>query len=56
MLLVRPLAAAAALTWWLGGYALCFGVVLLAPAATLSRLRRELPSSGVPPRAGIDRM
>lgn len=38
LLVIAPLAGALVLTWWLGGYAVAFGVVLLVLAV---RLRRQ---------------
>ena len=35
VLVIAPLAGAVVLTWWLGGYAIAFGAVLLAPAFKL---------------------
>jgi len=37
LLILRPLLGALVLTWWLGGYALVFGVALLALAVRLRR-------------------
>jgi uncharacterized membrane protein HdeD (DUF308 family) len=41
LLFVAPIAGAVVLTWWLGGYALAFGVILLIAAFRLRRLNRR---------------
>lgn len=49
LLVVAPLAGALVLTWWLGGYALVFGAVLLVLAFRLRGQRRE--QAGAPVKA-----
>jgi uncharacterized membrane protein HdeD (DUF308 family) len=39
LLLIAPMASAVALTWWLGAYAITFGVVLIALSLKLRRQR-----------------
>jgi uncharacterized membrane protein HdeD (DUF308 family) len=41
LLFIAPIAGAVVLTWWLGGYALAFGVLLLILAFRVRRLNRE---------------
>ncbi|HYZ31739.1 MAG TPA: HdeD family acid-resistance protein [Crenalkalicoccus sp.] len=50
LLIVAPLAGAVVLTWWLGAYALVFGVVMLVLAFRLRRWRSSAPT--VPVGAG----
>jgi len=45
LLAVSPLIGAVVLTWWLGGYALAFGVMLLVLAFRL-RAERDRPTTG----------
>jgi uncharacterized membrane protein HdeD (DUF308 family) len=49
LLLVWPFTGAIVLTWWMGAYALVFGVALLVLAFRLRRLRQELPPPAAVP-------
>lgn len=49
LLVVWPFVGAIVLTWWMGAYALFFGVSLLVLAFRLRRVHREMPSSGAVP-------
>jgi uncharacterized membrane protein HdeD (DUF308 family) len=51
LLLAWPLVGGVVLTLWIGAYALFFGPALLALAAKLRQLKRELPPSLAAPRA-----
>jgi uncharacterized membrane protein HdeD (DUF308 family) len=51
LLLVAPLIGALVLTWWLGAYALVFGVALLVLAFKLRARRDDHPQLVSPPRA-----
>jgi uncharacterized membrane protein HdeD (DUF308 family) len=44
MLIIAPLAGAIVLTWWLGAYAMVFGVVMLILAFRLRRRRHATPA------------
>jgi uncharacterized membrane protein HdeD (DUF308 family) len=45
MLIAAPFAGAIVLTWWMGAYALLFGITLIGLAVRLrSRLHRRLPT------------
>jgi uncharacterized membrane protein HdeD (DUF308 family) len=46
LLLIWPTVGALVLTWWVAGYALFFGVVLLALAFRLRNRRDALPPRG----------
>jgi uncharacterized membrane protein HdeD (DUF308 family) len=57
ILLFRPLAGALALIWWLGAYAIVFGVTMIVVGFRLRHLKhlheggtggRELPTGGLP--------
>lgn len=48
LLYLSPVAGAIVLTWWLGGYALAFGALLLVLAFRLRRHRGGLPAAGAP--------
>lgn len=48
LLLVWPFTGALVLTWWIGAYALFFGVALLVLAFRLRKLRHELPPGALP--------
>lgn len=48
LLLVWPFTGALVLTWWIGAYALIFGVALLVLAFRLRKLRHELPPGALP--------
>ncbi|MFT8243126.1 HdeD family acid-resistance protein [Roseomonas sp. BN140053] len=50
LLYLSPVAGALVLTWWLGGYALAFGVVLLVLAFRLRARRGAVPPAGALPR------
>ena len=52
----RPLAGGVAVVWWLGAYALLFGVMMIVVGFRLRGLqhrasRRELPTGGLGQRA-----
>jgi uncharacterized membrane protein HdeD (DUF308 family) len=47
VLLLSPLTGAIALTWFMGAYALFFGVAMLVLAFRLRRLRYELPANAL---------
>jgi uncharacterized membrane protein HdeD (DUF308 family) len=51
LLITQPLIGAVALAWWMGGYALFFGVALLVLAFRLRRLRAELPRTDAIPHS-----
>jgi uncharacterized membrane protein HdeD (DUF308 family) len=51
LLVLAPLAGAVVLTWWLGGYALVFGVMLLILAFRLRHERGRAVGGGVTQRA-----
>ena len=42
----RPLLGALVLTWWLGAYALVFGIAMLVAAFQLRSRSQEQPSTG----------
>jgi uncharacterized membrane protein HdeD (DUF308 family) len=44
LLFIAPIAGAVVMTWWLGAYALVFGVAVLVLAFRLRRRRHEAPS------------
>jgi uncharacterized membrane protein HdeD (DUF308 family) len=48
LLILAPLAGALVLTWWLGAYALAFGVALLMLAFRLRSRRAEYGASAIP--------
>jgi uncharacterized membrane protein HdeD (DUF308 family) len=48
LLVIAPLAGAVVLTWWIGAYALVFGVSLLVLAYKLREHRHDRPQSLVP--------
>jgi uncharacterized membrane protein HdeD (DUF308 family) len=47
LLIVWPFTGAIVLTWWIGAYALIFGVLLLMLAYRLRRLRHDLPQGAL---------
>ncbi len=52
MVWLWPLAGALALVWWIGGYAIVFGALLIAVGLRLRRLQAGRPTRDVPFPAG----
>lgn len=50
LLIVMPLAGAVVLTWWLGAYALAFGIMMIAVGL---KLRGQRVVASAPPRASL---
>jgi uncharacterized membrane protein HdeD (DUF308 family) len=47
LLVIAPMIGAVVLTWWLGAYALVFGVTLLVLAFKLRRRREDIPAGAI---------
>jgi uncharacterized membrane protein HdeD (DUF308 family) len=48
LMFYRPIAGGLAITWWLGGYALFFGVLMIVFGFRLRRFARSEQSGGLP--------